>query len=601
MSPARPPVSICLNMIVRNERAVLERCLASVRPLISHWVIVDTGSSDGTQELAQRCLRDLPGRLVERPWVNFGHNRSEALALAAGSAEFLLVIDADEVLEFEPGFAWPDMSADGYAIETRLNGVSYQRTQLVRASGDWRYVGVVHECIAAAAPKTVVPLAGVVNRPHPDGARSADPNKFRRDALALEAALLDEPDHPRHLLYLANSYRDARDPEAALKHYRRRAELGAEHDEEAWYAAYQAGLMLVLLGRPWEQALAALLEAWARRPQRAEPLYRLAVHYRSAEQYPLAELYAERAAAIAYPAGALFVERDVYAWRLAFERAICAYWGGRHADAVRLNNQVLTHPDATPEVRAQALKNRRYSLDALYRSGSAAALPRRRELHVVVPFRNPGTAFDNCIASLLRQRGPACTLHFVDLGSSDGSAGQVPLDDPRARLERAPSAAAARRAVAASCAPDDVVLQLDGGDWLAHDDALATLAALYDAHGCDALIAQYRDADGALGRALPWPDAAALAQAGAGDLAYALCSFRAGAMRGADSGTGGDCGSSGTASTGTANAGAGVDPADDDGPAWLAPLLRRCAYDRVRFCDEVLVVRGEAAAAAPGG
>jgi glycosyltransferase involved in cell wall biosynthesis len=46
-----PRKSVCLNMIVKDEAHVIRRCLGSVRPLIDSWVIVDTGSSDGTQSL----------------------------------------------------------------------------------------------------------------------------------------------------------------------------------------------------------------------------------------------------------------------------------------------------------------------------------------------------------------------------------------------------------------------------------------------------------------------------------------------------------------------------------------------------------------------
>ena len=62
---------ITLVMIVRNESRVIERCLEAVRPLLSGWVIVDTGSTDDTIEKNQRSLSDIPGELHRREWVDF--------------------------------------------------------------------------------------------------------------------------------------------------------------------------------------------------------------------------------------------------------------------------------------------------------------------------------------------------------------------------------------------------------------------------------------------------------------------------------------------------------------------------------------------------
>ena len=50
-------------MIVKNEAHVIERCLASVKSIVASWVIVDTGSTDGTQEFVRSVMAGIPGEL----------------------------------------------------------------------------------------------------------------------------------------------------------------------------------------------------------------------------------------------------------------------------------------------------------------------------------------------------------------------------------------------------------------------------------------------------------------------------------------------------------------------------------------------------------
>src|SRR5207253_8341109 len=87
--------TICLVMIVKNEAAVIGRCLDSVKGIINHWVICDTGSTDGTQQVIEESLRGIPGQLEQVPWVDSGHNRTQALKFAKGKADYHLLIDAD--------------------------------------------------------------------------------------------------------------------------------------------------------------------------------------------------------------------------------------------------------------------------------------------------------------------------------------------------------------------------------------------------------------------------------------------------------------------------------------------------------------------------
>src|SRR5437762_3199729 len=96
--------TIGLCMIVKDEAQVILRCLKSVRPLIDYALIVDTGSTDGTQAIVKKYLAEqrVPGEVIEEPWKDFATNRSSALAKLRARAEidYALVMDADDTLVF---------------------------------------------------------------------------------------------------------------------------------------------------------------------------------------------------------------------------------------------------------------------------------------------------------------------------------------------------------------------------------------------------------------------------------------------------------------------------------------------------------------------
>src|SRR5262249_47331386 len=144
--------SIGLAMIVKNEVAVIERCLSSVLPILSHWTIVDTGSTDGTQDVIRRFMTGIPGTLHELPWENFAANRTQSLRLARPHAEYSFVIDADDVLETVPGASMSALTHGVYFMHVHNGGTLYKRPHFVRNTIDWRYDGVVHEYLAADEP-----------------------------------------------------------------------------------------------------------------------------------------------------------------------------------------------------------------------------------------------------------------------------------------------------------------------------------------------------------------------------------------------------------------------------------------------------------------
>jgi tetratricopeptide (TPR) repeat protein len=352
---------LCLSMIVRNEAAVISRCLASVRPCIGAWAIVDTGSTDGTQQRVRELLADLPGELIERPWVDFATNRNQALDLARTYGDYALIIDADEILERDPAAMFPaQLDAPGYYLSQTIAGseFEYSSAKLLRHGTGWRWQGVLHEFPAADPTPTLKRLDGLRVRSFPDGARSQRPlrDKYLDDARVLEAALTHEPDNARYAFYLAQSLRDAGETAAAISAYERRIALGG-WDEETWYARFQIAVLRERLGTPDAQVVDAYLAAYDARPTRAEPLCELARFLRLRGRYASAYVHARAAAQLTQPADLLFVDLSTYRWRALDEQAVSAFHVGQRAECADLCRRLLADSALPDHERARVTAN----------------------------------------------------------------------------------------------------------------------------------------------------------------------------------------------------------------------------------------------------
>ena len=340
--------TICLNMIVKNESKVIERCLTSCLPLIDYWIISDTGSTDGTQEIIKNFFKkhEIPGRLYEDKWINFGENRSIALKHVRDSStyyanssdesdvggdiggdegkekfdiDYIIIIDADEVFKYDDDLVeLEDLECDKYHILTRY-GVQYDRVQLVANRFEWKYIGVLHEYISAPGAKTLKRIKGVYDHPSPDGARSGNPTKYQRDAALLELALYDEPDNERYYFYLAQSYRDYGNFDKAIEKYAHRASMGG-FPEEVFYSLYQVGISKMRRGDDFLQFFGDLIKAYENRPTRYEPLFWILVHCNNLKMFNTAynlckPIWKNVDSKLAITQNKLFLEIDVYQYK----------------------------------------------------------------------------------------------------------------------------------------------------------------------------------------------------------------------------------------------------------------------------------------------
>ncbi len=213
--PADLLLSVC--MIVRNEASVLEACLGSVRPVADEIIVVDTGSTDNTREIAQ----SFGARVFTHPWNDdFSEARNAGLDRALG--KWILVLDADETLAEESCEKLRRIISKSPAegIEVRIRNVApeddllaysdFHLTRLFRNRGWYRYKGSIHEQIRPSIERSggsvrksdlLIRHQGYVKE-----TVQGDDSRVERNLFMLAKAVREAPGDPYLLYQLGATY-----------------------------------------------------------------------------------------------------------------------------------------------------------------------------------------------------------------------------------------------------------------------------------------------------------------------------------------------------------------------------------------------------------
>ncbi len=226
-------------MIVKNERANLERCLVSVADLVDEQIVVDTGSTDGTQDVARR----FGATLVQSSWNrDFAAARNISLAHATG--RWTLVLDADEWLEPPAKVALrallahhtPEHGAPKIAFnliqkstsDEGRTGITALLVRLFPRRPEVRYSWPIHEQIAPSLIRAGIPIHNseivILHSGYADPKLNLE--KQRRNLAILEAQIASGQDvWPLTYFLAAGCHLDLGDPAMALSGYERCREL----------------------------------------------------------------------------------------------------------------------------------------------------------------------------------------------------------------------------------------------------------------------------------------------------------------------------------------------------------------------------------------
>ncbi|HSX26994.1 MAG TPA: glycosyltransferase [Chlamydiales bacterium] len=341
-----PSKTICLNMIVKNESDVIESSLNSVKHLIDYWVIIDTGSTDNTQEIIKKCLQDIPGELYQISSTDLTQNRNIALSLAKSKADYTLLIDASEILDTPNNFHWPSLDKDAYSLSIFPfnHPIPSERILLIRNRLDWKWEGALYEMLKSPQAKNFEFLKNVVNRCNP-----SVENRFTTTAL-LQRHIAKDPTNSLYPLHLGLEYLAEGKLQLARESFEKSLSL-SQDPQTTYRATYHLGITHEKSG-DIASALKSYMAAYAQSPQTG-PLLRIATMYRERGHYLLGYLVAKHA---------LDLQAD---HALLIEFANCALLLGKWSEGLDACNKLLADPTLPEEYKAPLHSNAQLALTNL--------------------------------------------------------------------------------------------------------------------------------------------------------------------------------------------------------------------------------------------
>jgi glycosyltransferase involved in cell wall biosynthesis len=277
---------IHLCIMVKNAGPLFEQVLTENLSIIDRWTVLDTGSTDGTQDIVRRVLKGKKGTLIEEPFLNFRDSRNRCLELAGDVCKYTLMLDDTYAIRGDLrkflNLIRGDTFANSYSLLIQSDDSEYYSNRLVKTADKLRYLYTIHEVIQAEGNVTVVipkEEAWICDHRAPYmEARTKDRKQY--DLKCLFEMLEEEPANPRHLYYLAQTYSCIEDYEKAAHWFQQRALATGGHHQEAVDSMFElARLYNFKLGKPWALCEETYKKAYAMDPTRPDALYFLGIHY----------------------------------------------------------------------------------------------------------------------------------------------------------------------------------------------------------------------------------------------------------------------------------------------------------------------------------
>ena len=348
-------LSLC--MIVKNEEDVLDRCLNCVKDIADEIIIVDTGSTDNTKNIAERYTR----HIYDFTWIDdFSAARNASFAKA--TMDYVMWLDADDVIDEQNQAKLKhlithlksdvDMVMLRYDVAFDANDhptLSYYRERIFKRSNQYQWIGEIHEVIA--------PQGNILHQDIVICHRKLKPTHPRRNLNIFKRMLEDGKTlDPRQQFYYARELSNNGYTEQAIEEFNRFLESGngwiennisACADLATCYRRLQNGTM----------ALQSLYRSFLYDLPRAEICCEIGKHFMDQCEYPKAIFWYKMATDQTYDEkSGGFHAPDCYGYIPCIQLCVCYDRMGDYQNAIHYNELAASYKPENESV----LLNRAY-------------------------------------------------------------------------------------------------------------------------------------------------------------------------------------------------------------------------------------------------
>lgn len=350
-------ITISLCLIVKNEEKVLARCLESVKCAVDEIIIVDTGSSDKTKEIAGTYTN----LVYDFEWVDdFGAARNYAYSLA--SMEYQMWMDADDILPTdslekllqlkETLDNAVDIVTMKYLTHFDAQGnpvLSATRERLTKREKAYAWEGAVHECIPLLG-KLYHSEIEIHHKKISDGGISMRNLEIYNKMEAFGKAF-----SPRHLYYYARELKDHCEWERASVYFEEFLNTGKGWVEDNIAACFNLSLCYRMMGDT-EKVLPILTRSFLYDAPRAELCTEIGLHYKREKKYRTALKWLQIAGNLGKPDSIGFVLLDYWGYIPNIESCVCCCLLGDFENAKKYNEAAALYKPGAAAIET----NRRF-------------------------------------------------------------------------------------------------------------------------------------------------------------------------------------------------------------------------------------------------